>query len=61
MQKVICINVNARPKDNKTLSEHEAPELNSYLADGYKVVDVYQSAPSQNLFCTTITFVLEKK
>lgn len=60
MQKVICVNISARPNDNKVFSEHELPELNKHLEDGYKIVQVYQSAPSQNLFCTTITFVLEK-
>ena len=61
MQKVIHININARPKDNKSLSEHEAPELNKYLENGYKVVNIYQIAPSPSLYCTTITFVLEKE
>ena len=61
MQKVICVNITARPHgDNKTFSEHELPELNKYLEEGYKVVQVYQSAPSQNLYCTTFTFVIEK-
>ena len=60
MQKVITVNINARPEDGKVFSEYEIPLLNNVLESGYKVVQVYQSAPSQNLFCTTITFVLEK-
>ena len=61
MQKVIHVNINARPGDSNNLSEHEAPELNNYLKEGYKVVNVYQIAPSPSLYCTTITFVIEKK
>ncbi len=63
MQKVISVNINARPmKDNRDVhfSEHEYPELNKYLADGYKVVQFYQIAPSQSTHCSTLTFVLEK-
>jgi hypothetical protein len=60
MQKVITVNINARPEDNAVFSEYEIPLLNNALQEGYKVVQVHQSAPSQNLYCTTITFVLEK-
>jgi len=60
MQKVITINVTARPENNASFTEYEMPTINKWLEKGYKVVQVYQSAPSQNLYCTTITFVLEK-
>jgi len=64
MQKVISVNINARPQkgdnDKVTFSEHEYPELNKYLADGYNVVQFYQIAPSNALYCSTLTFVLEK-
>jgi len=64
MQKVISVNINAMPnKDedkNVVFSEHEYPEVNKYLADGYKVVQFYQIAPSPSLYCSTLTFVLEK-
>lgn len=62
MQKVISINVNSRMEEqNKYFSEREFPVLNKYLEDGYKVVQFYQIAPSNNLYCSTLTFVLEKK
>lgn len=64
MQKVVSVNINAKPKkedsDKITFSEHEYPEINKYLADGYKVVQFYQIAPSDALYCSTLTFVLEK-
>lgn len=61
MQKVISVNINAKPKpDSSVYSEHEFPEINKLLAEGYNVVQVYQIAPSPSLYCTTITFVLEK-
>lgn len=64
MQKVISVNINAKPQkdgnDKVTFSEHEYPQLNKYLEEGYKVVQFYQIAPSQSLFCSTLTFVLEK-
>jgi hypothetical protein len=61
MQKVISININASPNPNTLpFQEHDFPKLNELLADGYKVINVYQIAPSPSLFCTTITFVLEK-
>ena len=61
MQKVISVNITAKPKpDSVVFSEHEFPEINKCLAEGYKVVQVYQIAPSPSLYCSTITFVLEK-
>lgn len=64
MQKVISVNVNAKPQkdgnDKVPFSEHEYPEVNKYLTDGYKVVQFYQIAPSDSLYCSTLTFVLEK-
>lgn len=61
MQKVVTVNVVARPsKDDGSFSELEFPVLNKYLDDGFKVISVYQIAPSPNLYCSTITFVLEK-
>jgi hypothetical protein len=62
MQKVISVNINAKPKpENSVFSEHEFPEVNKYLSEGFKIVQVYQIAPSPNLYCTTITFILEKQ
>ena len=63
MQKVISVNIGARPtKDNNDVpfSEHEFPEVNKYLADGYKVVKFYQIATSHTFSSSTFTFVLEK-
>ncbi|MDB0616078.1 hypothetical protein PL372_11095 [Tenacibaculum dicentrarchi] len=60
MQKVINLNINARPENNKTFSEYETPVLKKYLEEGYKVINVYQIAPSPSLYCTTITYILEK-
>lgn len=63
MQKVISVNIGARPmKDNKDVpfSEHEYPELNKYLTEGYKVVQFHQIAPCPTLSCSTLTFVIEK-
>ena len=61
MQKVISVNINAKPKpDHAVFSEHQYPEINKYLEEGYKVLQVHQIAPSPSLYCTTITFVLEK-
>jgi hypothetical protein len=62
MQKVISININSKPKsENSIFSEHEFPELNKYLAEGYKVIEFHQIAPSPSLYCATLTFILEKK
>ena len=64
MQKVISVNINATPEmdsnGNTHFSEHEYPQLNKYLSEGYKIVQFYQIAPSNNLYCSTLTFVLEK-
>jgi hypothetical protein len=61
MQKVISVNVTARPKpDTETFTELEYPQIKKYLEEGYKVVQVYQIAPSPSLYCSTITFILEK-
>ena len=64
MQKVISININARIQGENNekvqFSEHEYPELNKYLSDGYKVVQFHQIAPSNTLYCSTLTFILEK-
>ncbi len=63
MQKVIIVNVNAKPikdgNDNVPFSEHEIPELNKALSEGYRVVEFHQIAPASNLFCSTLTFILE--
>ena len=64
MQKVISVNISASPnKDGDKsvpFSEHEFPELNKYLTDGYKVAQFYQIAPSHTFSSSTLTFVLEK-
>lgn len=61
MQTVVSVNVNSRPeKDGQRFSENQFPQLEEYLKQGYKVIQVYQLAPSPNLYCFTITFVLEK-
>ena len=60
MQKVITVNMVARPENSKPFTEYETPILNKYLDEGYVIKNVHQSAPSQNLFATTITFILEK-
>lgn len=61
MQKVISVNVTARPKpDTEQFNELEYPLIKKYLEEGYKVIQVYQIAPSPSLYCSTITFVLEK-
>lgn len=64
MQKVISVNIDSFPnKDNDKsvpFSEHEYPELNKYLADGYKVVQFYQIAPGHSYHSSTLTFILEK-
>lgn len=61
MQKVITVNVNSRPRPEQApFSENVFPELDKLLQEGYKIIQVHQIAPSPNLFCVTITFVLEK-
>lgn len=61
MQKVISINVNSRPRpENAAFSENIFPELEKLLEEGYKIIQVHQIAPSPNLYCVTITFILEK-
>lgn len=64
MQKVISVNINSGIKsenNEKTqFSEHEYPQLNKYLSEGYKVIQFQQIAPSNTLYCSTLTFILEK-
>lgn len=61
MQTVISVNINSRPKkEGESFSEHKFPQLEELLQQGYKVVQVYQIAPSPSLYCFTMTFVLEK-
>lgn len=64
MQVVISVNINARPQKNgneaMAFAEYEFPEVNKYLQLGFKVVQFYQIAPSPSLYCSTLTFVLEK-
>lgn len=60
-QKVITINVLSRTGSvEKEFKELEFPILNKYLDEGYSVVNVYQIAPSPQLYVVTITYVLEK-
>lgn len=71
MQKVLTVTVTSgagryRKTDNKLdnfVGEHEFEKLNEYLSDGYKIINVIQTAGSNtgNLHPTAIiTFVLEK-
>ena len=63
MQKVIIVNVNATPHQEGNIkvpfSEHEIPELNKALSEGFRVVEFHQIAPAPNLYCSTLTFILE--
>lgn len=64
MQKVISANINTSIKSENNekmqFSEHEFPQLNKYLSEGYKVVQFQQIAPSNTLYCSTLTFILGK-
>lgn len=61
-QKVVTVNVLSRvgTASSTEFKELEFPTLNRYLAEGYSIVNVYQIAPSPQLYCVTITFILEK-
>ncbi len=61
-QKVVSVNVLSRTSGGETagFKELEFTIINKYLDEGYKVVQVYQIAPSPQLYVVTITFVLEK-
>lgn len=63
VQKVVTVNVLSRVGANNQggeFKELEFPTLNRYLAEGYKIVNVHQIAPSPQLYVVTITFILEK-
>ncbi|EJG01418.1 hypothetical protein [Flavobacterium sp. F52] len=61
-QKVVAVNVLSRTTggENTGFKELEFSVINKYLDEGYKVVQVYQIAPSPQLYVVTITFILEK-
>jgi len=62
MQKVITIttHTNIIDNDNKFV-EKEYPNLDSYLKDGYKVIQVIPvTTASTDSFMYSLTFVLEK-
>jgi hypothetical protein len=61
-QKVVTVNVLSRigGASSAEFKELEFPNLNRYLAEGYNIVNVYQIAPSPQLYCVTITFILER-
>lgn len=59
--KVLTFNITSttRIKDKTgDIKEIEFPKLNSYLDDGYEVINVYQTASSSLTNIVTITFVL---
>lgn len=63
VQKVVTVNVLSRVGVNNSAGEFkevEFPILNRYLAEGYIIANVYQIAPSPQLYVVTITFILEK-
>jgi hypothetical protein len=62
IQKVVTVNVLSRVGATSSVEfkELEFPTLNRYLLEGYNIVNVYQIAPSPQLYCVTITFILEK-
>ncbi len=61
MQKVVSVNINmGAEKRAEVFHEHEFPEVNKYLEQGYRVVQFYQITPAQGSFLLNLTFVLEK-
>ncbi len=63
IQKVVTVNVLSRVGVNNQggeFKELEFPTLNRYLSEGFNIVNVYQIAPSPQLYVVTITFILEK-
>lgn len=60
MQKVIVANILSKPEERTKFLEIDLPELSKLLEDGYRVIGFHQIAPSSQLFCVTMTFILEK-
>ena len=60
MQKVMIVNVLSKTEEKTKFNELELEKVNKHLEEGFKIVQFHQIAPSDNLYCVTLTFILEK-